>query len=118
MKTAESNKTQLENQLKTEKDKLDEAEQDLNSLRKEKSKIEGKILGLEKELREERRKTVEVREDLEREIANLKRKSMSNDPSALRIQELSQKNDGELFNRKLLYSTNSNIFQNRFDVET
>ncbi|XP_021702065.1 myosin-2 heavy chain isoform X2 [Aedes aegypti] len=93
MKTAESNKTQLENQLKTEKDKLDEAEQDLNSLRKEKSKIEGKILGLEKELREERRKTVEVREDLEREIANLKRKSMSNDPSALRIQELSQKND-------------------------
>ncbi|XP_062706338.1 myosin-2 heavy chain isoform X3 [Aedes albopictus] len=93
MKSTESNKSQLETQLKTEKDKLDAAERDLEGLRKEKSKIEGKILGLEKELMEERRKADETKEDLEREITSLKRKSTSNDPSALRIQELSQRND-------------------------
>lgn len=96
--------------MKTEKDKLDAAERDLEGLRKEKSKIEGKILGLEKELMEERRKADETKEDLEREIASLKRKSTSNDPSALRIQELSQRNDGEFRKYKRMQSINPNFF--------
>lgn len=95
MKATESNKTQLETQLKSEKDKLTTAERDLDGLRKDKTKIEAKISGLEKELLEEKQKADETRVDLEREIANLKRKSMSNDPSAPKILELSQKNEGE-----------------------
>ncbi|XP_065081064.1 myosin-11 isoform X2 [Ochlerotatus camptorhynchus] len=93
MKATESTKTQLETQLKTEMDKLTLAEKDLEGLRKEKTKIAAKISGLEKELLEEKQKTDETREDLEKEIANLKRKSMSNDPSAPKILELSQKNE-------------------------
>ncbi|XP_062547558.1 myosin-11 isoform X2 [Armigeres subalbatus] len=93
MKTAESTKSQLETQLKTEKDKLDEATKDLENLRREKSKVDGNLSSLEKELTAERQKAVDIKEDLEKEIANLKRKSLSNDPSTHKIQELSKKND-------------------------
>lgn len=96
MKTAESTKSQLETQLKTEKDKLDEATKDLENLRREKSKVDGNLSSLEKELTAERQKAVDIKEDLEKEIANLKRKSLSNDPSTHKIQELSKKNDGML----------------------
>lgn len=95
MKSTESGKKELESELKSEKDRYSSLEKELDQLRKEKSGIEGKVSKLEDEIQQERNKMESAKANLEQEIASLKRHSASDDPTALKLQELSQKNNGK-----------------------
>ncbi|XP_058122187.1 myosin-2 heavy chain [Anopheles ziemanni] len=96
MKTAESSKSFLEVQLKSEKEKHTAAEKDMEKLRKEKSKLDGRIGDLEKELQLSKKNAELIKESLEREISTLKSKSTSSadeSESSKILQDLKKQNE-------------------------
>ncbi|XP_052868864.1 uncharacterized protein LOC128274644 isoform X1 [Anopheles cruzii] len=96
MRTTESSKSLLDIQLKAEKDKHATTEKDLEKLRKEKAKLESRIVDIEKELQLSKKNAELIKESMEREIVTLKSKSSvgeEDSASSKILQELKKQNE-------------------------